>query len=95
MDRPGLLKNLTVMLETVTVEPIATVSDDTNLREELGLDSVDFMHLVMQIQGELDIELDPEELVPIKTVGNLLDLIESKLTGSKRAAGALIVNDCE
>lgn len=44
--------------------------------EDLGIDSLDMLDMVMKVEEELGVEI---ELNPsIKTVGDLVDLIESK-----------------
>ena len=45
----------------------------------LGLDSVDLVGLVMRIEREFHVRLSPEELATVKRVGDLLDLMETKL----------------
>ena len=54
-------------------------ADDQDLRESLGLDSVDVVGLVMRIEREFHVRLSPEELANVKVVGDLLDLMETKL----------------
>ena len=47
----------------------------------LGLDSVDVVGLVMRVERHFRIRLAMEELLEVKTVGDLLDLIHSKTAG--------------
>ena len=56
--------------------------DDQDLRESLGLDSVDVVGLVMRIEREFRVRLSPEELANVKVVGDLLDLMEGETGGS-------------
>jgi acyl carrier protein len=53
--------------------------DDQDLRETMGLDSVDVVGLVMRIEREFRVRLSTEELATVKRVGDLLDLMEAKL----------------
>ena len=46
--------------------------------ESLGIDSLDIMELVMDLESELGVELELEEQ-KIATFGELADFIESKL----------------
>lgn len=50
---------------------------DSSFRD-LGIDSLDLVDMVFELEGELDIEFEDDELLEIKTVKNLLDLIEAK-----------------
>jgi acyl carrier protein len=49
------------------------------LREGLGLDSVDVVGLVMRVERQFRIRLTMEELMEIKSVGQLLELVGSKI----------------
>lgn len=46
--------------------------------KDLGLDSIDLVDLVFQFEEELGIEFEDEELTSLKTVGDVVSLIESK-----------------
>ncbi len=61
------------------VSPGDASNDDQDLRETLGLDSVDVVGLVMRIEREFRVRLSPEELANVKVVGDLLGLMETKL----------------
>jgi len=86
MDRTTLRQVLLEQLQQDTGEIHERFEDDLNLREGLGLDSVDLVSLVISIQGRLGIELRSEELENTVKVGDLLDLIQLKLTASRSAA---------
>jgi acyl carrier protein len=78
-DRESIRRTLVAYLEEDLGETLPSFDDDVNLREGLGLDSVDVVGLVMQVERLLRIRLASEELVEIVTVGNLLDLLETKV----------------
>ena len=67
------------LLEEEMGESFELPQDDQDLRETLGLDSVDLVGLVMRIEREFHVRLAPEELALVKRVGDLLDLMEAKL----------------
>ena len=77
--REILRSKLVSLLEEEMAETFAPPQDDQDLRETLGLDSVDLVGLVMRIEREFHIRLTPEELALVKRVGDLLDLMEAKL----------------
>ncbi len=86
MDRESIRQTLLTYLEDDLGETLATFEDSTNLREGLGLDSVDVVGLVMQVERQLRIRLASEELTEIVTVGDLLNLLEVKVAGNDQAA---------
>jgi acyl carrier protein len=88
MDRQELRKSLAEMLEETTGESYPDVSDDQNLTDGLGLDSVDLFSLVVEIQGALKIKIASDELVKVATVGDLLDLLQAKLDPGAASSAA-------
>ncbi|MEA1671945.1 acyl carrier protein [Nitrospirillum sp. BR 11163] len=48
------------------------LSDDTNITEGLGLDSVAVMDFVMEIEDALDISIPLDRIAEVKTVGDLI-----------------------
>ncbi len=80
-DRETLRTTLVNLLEEEMGEKYPLPQDDQDLRESLGLDSVDVVGLVMRIEREYRVRLTPEELANVKVVGDLLDLMEAKLVG--------------
>lgn len=53
------------------------LTEDTDLRN-IGLDSLDIVEVMMQIEEELGIEFSTDELAGLKTVQDVLNLIEKK-----------------
>jgi acyl carrier protein len=67
------------LLEEEMGETYPRLQDDQDLRETLGLDSVDVVGLVMRIEREFHVRLSTEELGTVKHVGDLLDLMQAKI----------------
>ena len=56
------------------------ISMDSSFVDDLGADSVDLVELVMAMEEELDIgEIDEEDLAGLKTVGDCVRYLNSKL----------------
>jgi acyl carrier protein len=85
MDRESLRANLARLLEEEMGEPYE-LRDQTELREGLGLDSVDVVGLVMRVERQFRIRLAMEELAEMKQVGQLLDLVLEKLADREGSA---------
>ncbi len=77
-DRESLRQSLLTYLEDDLGETLPPLDDETSIREGLGLDSVDVVGLVMQVESKLRIRLASEELAGIVTIGDLLNLLETK-----------------
>ncbi|KRQ87865.1 Acyl carrier protein [Caloramator mitchellensis] len=67
-------------LTNIISENLGTSAEEIKLEtsfEELGLDSLDIVELVMNIEEEFDIQIEEGE--NFKTVGDVVTYIESKL----------------
>ena len=54
----------------------AVITEETSYKDDLGVDSLDLLELVMAFEEEYNIELNPEELEGIQTVGDVMDYIK-------------------
>ena len=63
--------------EQFAMEP-AEVTMDTSFEEDLGADSVDLVELVMEEEFDMG-EANEDELAGLKTVGDAVNFVASKL----------------
>jgi acyl carrier protein len=78
-DRAFVRNTLVELLEADTGEKYSDLDESANLREGLGLDSVDVVSIVSQIERRFHIRLTHQELETLITVGDVLDLLLTKL----------------
>jgi acyl carrier protein len=78
-DRASIRQTLIELLEADTGEKHDNLAEDDNLREGLGLDSVDVVSIVSQIERRFHIRLSQQELETLATVSDVLNLLEAKL----------------
>jgi acyl carrier protein len=79
MDRAAIRQTLIELVEADTGEKHTDLDDGVNLREGLGLDSVDVVSIVSQIERRFHIRLTHHELEKLATVADVLNLLEIKL----------------
>jgi acyl carrier protein len=79
LDRQTIRQILVELLEADTGEKYADLDDSNKLREDMGLDSVDVVSIVSQIERRFRIRLSQQELEVLVTVGDVLDLLQTKL----------------
>ena len=65
-------------------EILAKRVDISNLKEEdslmdIGLDSLDLVEVMLEIEDALGVEFDSEEIANLSTLQSVLDLINSKI----------------
>ena len=52
------------------------IKPESRFMEDLGFTSFDFMSMLGEIEDELDVEIDQEEAVDIRTVQEAVDYLE-------------------
>lgn len=55
------------------------ITPNANLKETLGLDSLDFVDLVVAVESNFGVKLVGEDFVNVATLQDFYDLIEKKL----------------
>ncbi len=51
------------------------ITEDKNLKEDLGADSMDLFQIFVAMEVEYNIELDSDETDPVRTVGDLMQIV--------------------
>lgn len=87
VTRDEIREKLLELFEAETGEPLEALSDDQHLAEQLGLDSVDMVSLIMQLERHFKIRLSHEELAGALHVGPLLDLVQKKANEPRDESG--------
>ena len=59
--------------------PVEQLVPEARLVEDLGLDSLDAVELAISVERKFDIEVPEEELTKLKTVADMVALVESRL----------------
>ena len=57
------------------------INYDARLKEDLGLDSLDFVDIVVIVEKSFGFKIKPEEMAHVLTVREFYDYIESKVNG--------------
>ncbi len=55
------------------------VFDDAKLKEDMGIDSLDFVDIVVIVEKNFGFKLKPEEMAGVTTLSQFCDYIESKV----------------
>lgn len=50
---------------------------DSDIAEDLGADSLDVVDLIMTLEDEFEVEISDDVIESVKTVGDLVNFIES------------------
>ena len=55
------------------------ITMDTSLKEDLQADSLDIVEIIMSIEEEFNIQVDDDEALTFKTVGDVVNYIEKNM----------------
>lgn len=68
--KDALVESLNIDREEIKLE--------SNLKDDLGIDSLAAVELSLDLETEFDVEISDEELAALVTVADIVKLIESK-----------------
>lgn len=74
-----LEEKIVKMVSETGFVPIEAISKDASLRDDLGYDSLMEVELIMALEEEFGFSVEDEEAEKIKTVGDVLEHVKSKL----------------
>ncbi|MDD7564090.1 MAG: acyl carrier protein [Alloprevotella sp.] len=66
------------LIEDLEVEESA-ISPDANLKDDLGIDSLDFVDIVVIVERKFGFKIKPEEMAGVTTLSQFCDYIQTKV----------------
>ena len=57
-------------------KPVSEITDEKEVVKDLGADSLDVMEMLMNLEEEFNITVPEDDAMGIKTVGDIVKLIE-------------------
>ena len=70
-----LEKLAAVIREQLNLEDVE-ITEKSNFKDDLGADSLDLFELVMSLEEEFGVEIPPEDLEKIATVGDVVNYLK-------------------
>jgi acyl carrier protein len=64
-----------VICRYVEIDP-ATLTEETNIRSELGLNSLELINIAVAIEDEFNVEIPDREVANLETLGDAIKIIE-------------------
>ena len=55
------------------------IANDALLKEDMGIDSLDFVDIVVIVEKKFGFKIKPEEMAEVKTLSQFCDYIEKKV----------------
>ena len=84
MATQGVAEGLREIMAARLGLPAEQLVPEARLVEDLGLDSLDAVELAISVERKFDIDVPEEELTKLKTVADMVALVESRV---KQAPG--------
>ena len=72
------LKVKTFLVEDIEVDE-SVITPDALLKDDLGIDSLDFVDIVVIVEKNFGVKIKPEEMAKVKTFRQFCDYIETKV----------------
>lgn len=88
MDRANLKAVLLEAFKKATDREDFDLDEAARLQDGLGLDSLDLISIAIDVQDKLGISMHMDEVRNIGTVGELLDLLQTKIAATPAKAAA-------
>ncbi len=66
------------LIEDLEIEE-EKITDDAKLKEDMGIDSLDFVDIVVIVERNFGFKIKPEEMAGVDTYSKFVDYIETKV----------------
>ena len=73
MDRVAEFKNIVAQYTEI---PAEEMTNEMRFREDLGFSSLAFMSLLGELEDTFDIELEQEDALQVRTLGEALEMLD-------------------
>lgn len=67
-----------VLISTTNVDE-SKISLNASLKEDLGIDSLDSVEIILELESRFNVKIEDDEATNIKTVEDMVKILESKL----------------
>ena len=78
MEEIMLEKIKQILVDTANVDA-EKVTKEATLKDDLGIDSLDSVEMVLELENQFDIKLEENEIEGLVTVGDVIDLVSAKV----------------
>jgi acyl carrier protein len=63
---------------------VAKLDESSNLRDDFGIDSLNFVELVMELEEKFQIRISEDDIDHVETVGQLAAVVDRILSKNKK-----------
>lgn len=66
-----------VLVDAINVDE-NDITEEANLKDDLGIDSLSAVELALELESEFDIRIEDDELAKLETVADIIALVNAK-----------------
>jgi acyl carrier protein len=66
------------LIDEIEVEK-ETIAEDSKLKDDLGIDSLDFVDIAVIVERKFGFKIKAEEMMTVQTLGEFYNYIDSKI----------------
>ncbi len=77
------LKEIAVKMDNRFADSVSDISEEKELLKDLGFSSMQMLFLAVMLEETFHIKLGRIEYLQLATVGDVIDLVESRTSGSQ------------
>ena len=78
MNRREIMERLTVVFRDVFEDDSLVITEETNAKDIEEWDSLTHVALIVAVQEEFDIHFSVKDIIGMKNVGEMMDIIEEE-----------------
>ena len=75
MERLDVEQKINAVLSSEFEVPQEKLLKESNIKDEMALDSLDTVDLLVLLEEEMSIEVDPQQFINCKTLGDIHDVV--------------------
>ncbi|WP_218666113.1 phosphopantetheine-binding protein [Streptococcus dysgalactiae] len=79
MTREAILERLIALIQKQRSHLELTITEQTNLKDDLAVDSIELVEFVINIEDEFHIAIPDEDVDGMKSMGDMLDYLVNRL----------------
>ena len=68
------------LVEEIEIEE-ENIAEDAKLKDDLGIDSLDFVDIAVIVERKFGIKIKAEEMTSVRTLGDFYNYVGSRLNG--------------
>jgi acyl carrier protein len=69
-----------IVVEQLVLDNADDIKMETSMTDDLDADSLDAVEVIMAIEDEFDIEIDDEDAEGFKSIGDIVNYVNSKIS---------------